>query len=328
MNKIRTAVVGLNMGLDHAHAYKMADRSELGWVVDLDEEKAARAAQELGCSYATDWTRVLHDVDAVSICTPHHLHAPQALEAIAAGKHVLLEKPLANTEADCLSVIRAAEEKGVTLMMAYIVRYLPALRKLKEVLDSGKYGRPISSQCWIEGFMEPAPGTWFARKEALGGGVLFSHGCHYIDIALWLFGEPRRVSHFGTQVGTEWMEGEGTSHSLIEFAGGTISHLLCSWGMKFKQPPAKLHIHTTEGLLVLANNMWHLQAVTKQGTETLYEQPADHHSGRGRNALYEIEHFLESIATGQRPETDGYDTLKSHRTIWAMYSSEGVPVPL
>ncbi|PYI54371.1 Gfo/Idh/MocA family protein [Paenibacillus flagellatus] len=328
MSNIRTAVVGLNMGLDHAHAYKMAERSELAWVVDLDESKAARVAEQLGCRYATDWTAILDDVDAVSLCTPHHLHAPQALTAIAAGKHVLLEKPLANSERDCLDVIEAAERNGVTLMLAFVVRYLPAIRKLKEAIDSGRYGVPISAQGWVEAFLEPMPGTWFASKEKLGGGVLFSHGCHYIDILLYLLGEPARVSHFGTRVGTDWMEGEGTSHGIIEFKSGALAHLISSWGLKYKKTPARYQIHLTEGMLQLNNDMWTVEAVTKDGTETLYQRPPEYPARPGQNVLFEIEHFLDCIATGNRPETDGREILKSHRTIWAMYGSPGVPVRL
>lgn len=326
MSKIRTAVVGLNMGLAHAYAYKMAEKADLRWVVDLDEEKAAKVAKELGCNYTTDWTKILDDVDAVSLCTPHHLHAPQSLTAIAAGKHVLLEKPLANSEEDCLSVIRAAEANNVTLMLAFVVRFLPAIRKLKEAVDSGKYGKPISAQGWVQAYLNPAPGTWFASKEKLGGGCLFSHGCHYIDILLYLLGEPNRVAHFGNNVGAEWMEGEGTSHGLIEFKSGAIAHLNTSWGMRYKKSPAKFQIQLTEGFLELDNSMWTVTAIDKNGTETLYERPAEYPNRQGQNVLFEIEHFLDSIANGTRPETDGYEILKSHRTIWAMYGSEGVPV--
>lgn len=328
MSQIRTAVIGLNMGLEHAYAYKMAKRSELRWVVDLDEEKAAKVAAELGCRHTADWTQVLDDVDALSICTPHHLHAPMAMKAIEAGKHVLVEKPLANSEEDCIRLIQAAEKRDVRLMLAYVVRYLPAVRKLKEALDSGKYGTPISAQGWVQGYLAPMPGTWFAGKDTLGGGVLFSHGCHYIDILLYLFGDPARVAHLGTRVGTDWLEGEGTSHALIEFKTGTVAHLVTSWGMKVAKPPAKYQIHLTDGMLVLDNGMWKVEAVTKEGIETLYERPADYPPGPGRNVLFEIEHFLESIAAGTRPETDGVDALRSHRTIWAMYESEGVPVRL
>jgi predicted dehydrogenase len=326
MSKIRTAVVGLNMGLGHAHAYKLAERSELCWVCDLDEEKAATVAAELGCNYTTDWTKMIDDIDAVSLATPHHLHAPMALTAIAAGKHVLLEKPLANSEVDCLQVIQAAEQNNVTLMLAFVVRFLPAIRKLKEAVDSGKYGVPISAQGWVEGFLPPAPGTWLASKERLGGGCLFSHGCHYIDILLYLLGEPSKVSHFGTRVGTDWLEGEGTSHGIIEFKSGALAHLVTSWGMRYQKTPAKFQIHMTEGFLELDNSMWTVTAISKDGTETLYQRPAEYPNRAGQTVLFEIEHFLDCIATGKRPETDGHEILKSHRTIWAMYGSQGVPV--
>lgn len=328
LGKIRTAVVGLNMGLAHAHAFKKAESSDLRWVVDLDESKAAKTAEELGCGYETDWTRILDDVDAVSLCTPHHLHAPQAHQAIAAGKHVLLEKPLANTEEDCLSLISAADRKGVTLMLAYVVRYMPAIRKLKEALDSGVYGQPISAQAWVQAYLEPAPGSWFASKEKLGGGVLFSHGCHYIDILLYLLGEPETVTQLGTRVGTEWMEGEGTSHGIIRFRSGALAHLVSSWGMKYANPPALFQIHLTEGMLQLGRDLWTLEALTDKGKTTLFERPPEQEPGIDSNVAYEIEHFLQCIQSGARPETDGKEALRSHRTIWGMSSSAGVQVNL
>lgn len=328
MGKIRTAVVGLNMGLAHAHAYKMADQSELAYVVDLDEEKAARVSGELGCKYATDLAKIMEEVDAISLCTPHHLHAPQARQAIAAGKHVLIEKPLANSEEECIELIRAADAKGVKLMLAYVVRYLPALRKLKEVVDSGIYGKPIHAQGYVLANLQPMPDTWFARTATLGGGVLFSHGCHYIDILLWLFGNPRRVVSLGTRLGTEWLEGEGTAHSTIEFESGVLGHLVSSWGTKVAKAPARFQIHTTEALITLSPDMWTVEVTTAQGTETLYERTADATIVPGRDVLYEIEHFLNSIILDKTPETDGRDALRSHRTIWAMYRDQGEPVPL
>ncbi|WP_409344039.1 Gfo/Idh/MocA family protein [Paenibacillus sp. MBLB4367] len=324
--KIRTAVVGLNMGLRHAYAFHESEKADLRWVVDLDEARAKSVAEELGCGYATDWTAIVDDIDAVSLCTPHQLHAPQALHAIAAGKHVLLEKPLANTEEDCLRVIRAAEEKDVKLMVAYVLRYVPSIVRLKEVLDSGKYGRAINANCWIEAFLPPNPGSWFASKEKLGGGVLFSHGCHYVDLMLWFFGKPDRVTSLGTRCGTEWMEGEGTSHATIAFESGTLGHVSCSWGIKHAAPPALFHIHTTEGLITLSRDLLKIEAVTDKGRETVYEEDPAAYSSKSSTTKYEIEHFLTCIDEGREPETNGWDALQSHRTIWAMYASEGVKV--
>lgn len=322
--QIRTAVVGLNMGLTHAYAFHESEKSDLRWVVDLDEAKAKSVAEDLGCGYTTDWTKILDDIDAISFCTPHHLHAPQSLQAIAAGKHVLVEKPLANTEEECLQVIRAAEEKNVKLMVAYVMRYVPGVVRLKEVLDSGKYGRPINANCWIEGFLPPSPGSWFSRKDMLGGGVLFSHGCHYVDLMLWFFGKPDRVTSLGTHAGTEWMEGEGTSHATILFESGTLGHVSCSWGIRHAAPPALFHIHTTEGLLALSRDCLEITAITSTGKEVIYT--GERNPERSSNTKYEIEHFLSSIAEDRVPETNGWDALQSHRTIWAAYAAEGVKV--
>lgn len=324
--KIRTAVVGLNMGLEHAYAYHRSERAELVCVADLDEAKAMAVAQKLGCGYTTDWASVLDDVDAVSVCTPHFLHAGQSLQAIEAGKHVLLEKPLAITEADCLKVIEAAERQKTTFMVAYIVRYLPTVQKLKQILESGQFGQPFNVNCWVEAYLPPMPGSWFSKKDKLGGGVLFSHGCHYIDLLLWLFGHPRQVMALGTRGGTDWMEGEGTSHSLMEFESGAIGHLVCSWGMKYADSPACLHIHTPEALLILDKNLSAIEAVTENGRTTIFETPEADLSGPGGAARWEVEHFLDCIETGSIPLTNGRDALKSYRAISAMYASAGVPV--
>ncbi|GIP37734.1 dehydrogenase [Paenibacillus sp. J31TS4] len=319
MTKIRTAVVGLNMGLQHAYAYAASEGAELRWVVDLDRDKAERVATELGCRAATDWTQVLDDVDAVSLCTPHHLHASQSLEAIAAGKHVLLEKPLAHTPEDCEAILRAAEEKGIVFMMAYIVRYLPIIRKLKELVETEAYGKPFNADCWIQGYLPPMPGSWFSRKETLGGGVLFSHGCHYVDLLLWLLGEPVSAVAVGTRSGTEWMEGEGTSHGVLTFEGGAVAHLETSWGIRYKETPALLHLHTPQALLTLNSGMSELRIVDEQGSRTLFGPVTPLTPQEGTKAIYEIEHFLSCIREGREPETGGREALRSHRAIWDMY---------
>lgn len=322
MSKIKTAVVGLKMGAAHAWAYHLSDKSELRWVVDLDLELATSLAKELSCKATTDWKEALADVDAISFATPHHLHYPMALEALKAGKHVLMEKPLANTEEQCLELIEVAEANKAVLMLAYIVRFRPGVNKLKEALESGEYGQPFNAQCWIEGYLTPRPGEWFSKKDQLGGGVLFSHGCHYIDILLWLLGEPERVTGLGTRLGTEWMEGEGTSHAVIRFESGALAHLTTSWGMRYKDAPALLHVHTPQACFILKGDK--LEVITENGREALYEPSAP--AIPNSSALAECEHFLDCIRTGEKPLTDGHEGMKSHRVIWAIYGQDGVPV--
>ncbi|MBD2863185.1 Gfo/Idh/MocA family protein [Paenibacillus oceani] len=326
MTKIRTAVVGLNMGLGHARAYALSDKADLRWVVDLDEEKAAKVAEQLGCGYTTDWEKALDDVEAISIATPHHLHLPMGLKAIAAGKHVLMEKPLANSEEQAWELIRAAEAQHVVLMVAYIVRYFPAAQRLIEAIANEEYGKPLNANCFLEGYLPPAPDSWFANKEKLGGGVLFSHGCHYIDLLQAVLGNPVEVAGLGTRLGTEWMEGEGTHHGIMKFESGVLAHITSSWGIKHKNPPALLQIHTTEGCYELSFRSGLHKLVVRKGTEViaLYEDQLD----PNRICLAEVEHFLDCIRSGHKPLTDGYEAMKSHQIIWSMYRHQGTPINL
>lgn len=290
--------------------------------VDLDEEKAAKVASDLGCKYTADWKSILDEVDAISFATPHHLHYPMAMEAIAAGKHVLMEKPLANSEQECLDLIAAAEDKGVVLMVAFIVRFLPAVQRLKEAIENEEYGKPFNAHCWIEGFLNPAPGSWISKKDTLGGGVLFSHGCHYIDILQWLLGTAVEVAGLGTTLGTGWMEGEGTSHSLLKFESGAVAHLIASWGIKYSSSPALLHVHTPQACFILTWDK--LKIITEDGSKTLYEPTSS--AVPNSSALAECNHFLECIQSGEKPLTDGHESLKSHRIIWSIYQHKGAPI--
>lgn len=324
MSQIKTAVVGLKMGAAHAWAYHLSDKCELRWVVDLNEELGQEMATALNCKTTTDWREAMADVDAISFATPHQLHYPMALEALKAGKHVLLEKPLANTEEECLELIKVAEENNVVLMLAYIVRFRPAIEKIQEIVKSEKYGKPFNIQGWVEAYLPPQPDTWFAKKDLLGGGVLFSHGCHYVDVMIAIMGKPVRATGLGTRNGTEWMEGEGTSHAIMEFESGAIGEITSSWGMKYKDTPALYHIHTPEACLIV--NFDKIEAITENGRETIYEntEEAIPHG----SALGECEHFLDCIAEGKTPLTDGHEAMLSHRTIWAIYNQNGVPVEL
>lgn len=318
MANIRTMVIGARKGYEHALAYHLSDKAELVWIADLDEERGAKAAADFGCGYTADWRKALADVDAVSIATPHHLHAPMALEAIAAGKHVLVEKPLATTEEDGLRLIRAAEDQGVVLMVGYNLRFRPEVQRLKEAIEREEYGKPFSAQCWTEVSLRPKEGSWLTRKETLGGGVLFSHGCHYIDLLQWLLGQPVQAAGVGTRLGTEWLEGEGTHHSILKFAGGAIAHLTTSWGMAYRSTPAILQVHTPQACLILSGRK--LEAVAAGGRKTLLETPVE---GKiDDSVIGEVDHFLDCIRSGRTPSMDGREGLRSLRLVWSIYEQE------
>lgn len=317
---VRTAVVGLSMGRAHAYAYNDAERADLRWVVDLNQSLAQEVAAELGCGHASNLEDVLGDVDAVSLCVPHHLHAPLSLQALAAGKHVLVEKPMANTEAECLDMIRVADEQNLKLMVAFPLRFRPAYRRLKQAIEHKEFGRVISVNGFVHSFLTPRPGSWFARKDQLGGGVLFSHGCHDIDIMIWLMGMPRRSAYVSTRVGTEWMEGEGTAQCVFEFEGGAVGNLSATWGFPFKNQKARIQVHTTEALIETSGNA--LVVHDKDGQRTLTESAPGRARRPGDGVIDEIEHFLSAITNDTTPLTDGREAMKSLRVVWDLYAGD------
>jgi predicted dehydrogenase len=322
---IRLALVGCG-GIARAHAQRLqsfAPRMQVVAAVDVDEAVARRAAQTTGAPrVANDVGEVLDEVDAVLLALPHHLHHAIGLQCLEAGKHVLMEKPLANSEAECLDLIAAAEKQGVTLMVAYCMRYHPIVRRVKELLDARTYGEVFHVAMWTEQLTRREPDSWMHRAKYLGGGQFFSHGCHYIDLLLWLLGEPVSGTHIGTNLGTPWMEWEGTSDATIRFQSGAIGYHMGTWGARGTSLKNAMHFHCTEAMLEMTPDRNRLvlhrgaREEEKGGSEVLMEVDG------GKHLANEMEHFLDSVESGREPLTGARASLQSLRVIWSLYDAE------
>ncbi|MHC4718526.1 MAG: Gfo/Idh/MocA family protein, partial [Planctomycetota bacterium] len=251
MSLVRLGVIGCG-GMSGSHLRHYGDllgsRMTIAATADIDPTKARKAAEVTGAERAvTDYREMLDRVDAVLISLPHNLHHAVGMECIQAGKHVLMEKPLAVSEAECLDLIHAAADGGRVLMTAYCMRYHPLIVKFKELLDAKAYGEVFQVSIWTEQHTE-RPG-WYRTREGLGGGQFFSHGCHYVDLLLWFLGRPVRGHHLGTNFGTPWMEAEGTSNVAMAFEGGPLAYHFGTWGAKGSRLKYSFHAHCTGGML-------------------------------------------------------------------------------
>ena len=157
------------------------DEMEITAVCDIIYENAAKVAEALTSPFiCTDYRDLLDHVDAVLIALPHDLHYECGMFFAHNKKHILMEKPLCNSEEECLRLIETCEAEGVVLMCAYPVRYWPGIVKLKELLDSGEYGKVFMMSVWTEqltndGGDKDALPDWSISAGRLGGGQLFSH---------------------------------------------------------------------------------------------------------------------------------------------------------
>ncbi|MCY3018872.1 MAG: Gfo/Idh/MocA family oxidoreductase [Planctomycetota bacterium] len=317
---VRLAIIGCGgMAATHRAQFgELGSRLKVTAAVDLDLNRAREAARAVGAPHAlADFRQALPYADAVLIALPHHLHHPVGMECLAAGKHVLMEKPLANSERECLDLIAAAQAHKAVLMVGYIMRYHPLVVRLKELIDEGKCGEVFHLSIWTEQYTRVAEGHWAHKAATLGGGQLFSHGCHYIDLLLWYLGNPVEGCHTGTNFGTPWMEREGTSDVFIKFESGAVGYHGGTWGAKGSRLGYAFHAHGTEGMLELDFAKGRLSFHCDGKEETL----AESETGM-KHAARQMAHFLDCIQKGAKPVTDGPGSLQGLRVIWRLYEAE------
>lgn len=203
---LRIALIGTGfMGRMHAHAWRTAPRffdlprtPVLSLLVGTDAARTAAAAGAWGAEESTDdWRGAIErdDIDVIDVCTPGDTHAEIALAALAAGKHVLCEKPLANNvaEADLMADAAArAAETGIVSMCGFSYRRTPALSLARRLVQNGRIGevRHVRAQYLQDWLSDPdAPFTWRLDKARAGSGTLGDIGAHSIDTAQWLTGD-------------------------------------------------------------------------------------------------------------------------------------------
>ncbi len=336
------AVIGCGWaGTRHARAFHEAG-AVVGWCVDVDASRAEALARALGQGEpATDYRRALDDprVDAVSVCLPHNLHADVSRDAAAAGKHVLCEKPLADTLANADRMIAAAEEAGVVLMVAENVRFSPIYHKVRELIEGGVIGQPallqMTRQCYLNSsFLEERP--WFLDAGAAAGGIMMSGGIHDVETMRMLLGEIESVYALRARQRFLEMEGDDTSVALIRFRDGVAGTLVESFTMKSLATAAGSEVHT----LRIDGDLGHLAVVDPTTIRVFSERPdyapggalMEHsiHVPPADTFVLEVAHFMQCIRSGDEPITSGRLQRRPLEIVLAAYRSmeTGRPVRL
>jgi predicted dehydrogenase len=211
------------------HAKAIAEVEGLEIVAACRGDQAALAAftdQFGGRGYA-GWKDLLADpkVDAVVIATPHNLHEEITIAAAEAGKHILLEKPMAPSVAACAAMNAAAGRAGIHLMVGHVMHFALPCLAAKAVIDSGRLGRPVMGSSWmIKLWMEANRQPWHMSR-ASGGGMLMTAGIHALDRLVWLMGQE--VSAVSAMMGTHFHDQEADDTALLglRFADGGVGQV-------------------------------------------------------------------------------------------------------
>ena len=320
------------MAKNHVSRFEnLEDRLEIVAVVDIDTAKA-QAVSDLLPNHPpvfADYREALPLGDLVLQCLPHHLHAECTIACLDAGKHVLAEKPLANSKAECLAMMEAAKRNNRVLMTAYCMRFHPILREMRRLIKEKVYGECFQLSIWTEQLTIREDAAWLHDRKLLGGGQLFSHGCHYIDLMLWMMGKPVCGSHSGTNFCTPWMDREGTSNVCLEFENGALGYHFGTWGAKGTRMGYSFQAHCEKGLidfklqenklLLRGNISEHIPGTPEDCKEYVL---LDLGERTGKPTVEEMRHFLDCVETGKTPETSPEESIAGLEVIWELYQAE------
>jgi predicted dehydrogenase len=193
-----TAVATIGVGIigvsrvapEHARAVASDTRTHLVAIADPDTARAEPIAEQHGCEVVSDYRELLKrpDISVVMLGLPNDLHAPIGIEALAAGKHVFVEKPIANTLAETDAMIETAQKNGVEIFVGHSQRFFATTVAARELVRSGEYGTPIMARdVWTKAFGIESRPPWFVDRKR-GGGMWLMNGAHMIDRTCWVLG--------------------------------------------------------------------------------------------------------------------------------------------
>lgn len=330
MSRLGAAILGCgSISATHARCLKQSEQAELKVVVDNVPEKAQKTAQLNSCDWESDYKKVLErdDIQVVHLCTPHYLHSPMAIDALRAGKHVLTEKPMAESmEGACALVEEAAKHPDLQLGVVFQNRYNHASRKIKEYVDSGELGEMLAMKGLVtwnrnENYYKS---DWKGRWATEGGGVLINQAIHTLDLIQWYGGEIAGIKgSITTDALTDVIEVEDTAHALIRFASGVRAIFYATNAYK-RNSPIELEIMFEKGTLF--TNGHDKVYLRQDGVEEL--QVCE--SGKGLTGEKDywggshgllIEDFYRTIASGNRFWIDGEEGIKALKVVKDIYKS-------
>jgi predicted dehydrogenase len=329
--QVRYALAGCgSVSQFHVQAIQSISQAELVAVFNRTPEKAQSVSERTGATWHADYADMLSrsDVDVVILCTASGMHAPMALEAIEAGKHVVVEKPLALTLEDAREVIRSAKEKGIILSVISQRRFEPAHQLLKKMIDHGEFGKILSGEIHVRFHRTPhyyASADWRGTPE-MDGGALMNQAIHSIDLLCWLLGQVQSVSGV-VHTRVHAIRAEDTAVGWVQFMDGAVGLIQGSTAMYPGFAP-ELHIYGERGAVRIVGSdivTWMFEgnqppkpdlatAVGTSGASDPQAIGAYYHEQQLRD-------ITEAILDGRSPLITGEDGYRALQVVLGIYES-------
>ena len=337
----RIALVGCGrISKNHFDAIEKIDGLELVAVCDSDPERAEQAAKERGVACYTSYEKMLKEAnaDVITIATPSGLHTDQGVAAARAGKHVVMEKPMAISLTGADALVHACDKAGVQLFVVKQNRLNPPIQLLKRAIDKNRFGRVYMASCTVhwarpQEYYDQAPwrGTW-----EFDGGAFMNQASHYVDLIQWLMGPVESVMA-KTATLARRIETEDTGVALLKFRSGALGSIEVTMLAYPRNLEGSITILGEKGSVKIGGTavnkveFWQFADYDDddKAIESVDTNPPNvyglGHQGYYRNVL--------SVLRGEaKPDTDGRAGRKSLELILGIYESaktnREVPLPL
>jgi UDP-N-acetyl-2-amino-2-deoxyglucuronate dehydrogenase len=332
MHKIKFAIVGCGK-IAERHARHILNLAELVAVCDIEEEKAVKLATQSGAKAYKDFEALLEaekKVEIVSICTPNGLHAKHTIQALRAGKHVLCEKPLAISAADCRAMIKEAEVADRRLFVVKQNRYNPPVCAVKKAINDNIFGKIYSVQlsCFWNRGKAYYKNSWRGTKE-FDGGTLFTQFSHFIDLLYWMFGDVKQAYALsGNFAHKDLIEFEDTGVVAIAFASGALGAINYTVNSHNKNMEGSLTIFAEKGTVKIGGQYLNkLEYQDLEGFE-IKDLPEgstanDYGTYLGSMSNHDkvYESVIDAITNNSANATNAIDGLKTVEIIEMIYAS-------
>jgi len=326
---VRVGIIGVGIGRLHAGSLRKCPGAEIRAICDIDTDRAKQAAQDFGAKdIYEDYREMLADgeIDAVIVATPNYLHAPMAIAAFEAGKHVFCEKPISTNAKDAKAMVEAGHKAGKIFQMGFNNRFRGDTQLLKNCIEAGDLGEIYYAKTgWLRRKGMPlGERCWFTTKAMSGGGPLIDLGVHVLDLTLWLMGNPKPTYVLGSsyaKFGPDIASANGFTYDVEDLAAGMVK--------------------LDNGATVLLDASWHSHVQT----ERFYSQLVGTKGGaeleplrvytdvNGNNAdlalqhpnvsghEMEIFHFIDCVRENKTPIAVGEHGLHIQQILDAIYES-------
>ena len=339
--RVNIGVIGAGfVGRVHMSKFRTLEGVTLAGVADTNRDQAEAAARAWGVEAVFESVDSLLSTDmiqAVVVAVPNRFHADLAVKAVDAGKHVLLEKPMAMNAEEARKIVDARKRSGKTLMIGHQMRWQWLSLNLKEQVENGDLGRIYAAKTQMmrkKGV--PGWGSWFTRKADSGGGALIDIGVHMLDLSLWLMGNPKPVSVFGKTYaefgplkrglgswGTPEWDGrcdvEDLATAIITMEDGSTLGLDVSWAVHTDSDNKHaIHLMGTEGGASLYGS--HLKYVGQKFGSSFDVEVTPPETADDQRILLS-QHFIDCILEEKQPVSDGMSGLVNNMILDAIYES-------